>query len=81
MRPSIAYIGSVVSLSRSTLTLHRAGPPTEPGASAPRARTFVGGGHILGSDEVESSYVPDPNVESAGMSYSYRRPLSKTHVL
>ncbi|KAI0808279.1 hypothetical protein C8Q74DRAFT_1232451 [Fomes fomentarius] len=42
-----------------------AGPPTEPGTSAPRARTFVGGGHILGSDEVESSYVPDPNAESA----------------
>ncbi|KAG1748099.1 hypothetical protein EDB19DRAFT_1684250 [Suillus lakei] len=30
---------------------------------ARRAGPFSGGGHTLGSDEVESSYVPDPNAE------------------
>ncbi|CAE6362367.1 unnamed protein product [Rhizoctonia solani] len=27
----------------------------------PRSTTFSGGGHTLGSDEVESTYIPDPN--------------------
>jgi len=40
----------------------RAGPP--PGAlpSGPGSRPafFSGGGHTLGSDEVESTYIPDP---------------------
>jgi len=31
-------------------------PPTAEGGS----RTFTGGGHRLGSDEVDSSYIPDP---------------------
>ena len=27
---------------------------------------FAGGGHRLGSDEVESTYVPDPNAPDSG---------------
>ncbi|THV02582.1 SEP-domain-containing protein [Dendrothele bispora CBS 962.96] len=38
----------------------RAGPPpTRQQQSGPRM--FMGGGHTLGSDEVESTYIPDPN--------------------
>jgi UBX domain-containing protein 1 len=43
--------------------VHRAGPP--PGAlpSGPVSHpaVFSGSGHTLGSDEVESTYIPDPN--------------------
>lgn len=41
---------------------HRAGPP--PAASAWGA--FRGGGHKLGSDEVESQYVADPDADDEG---------------
>ncbi|RPD73670.1 SEP-domain-containing protein, partial [Lentinus tigrinus ALCF2SS1-7] len=44
-----------------------AGPPSAQagsGSSTPRHR-FVGGGHTLGSDEVESTFVPDPEAEVA----------------
>ncbi|KAJ3488583.1 hypothetical protein NLI96_g2731 [Meripilus lineatus] len=37
------------------------GPPTGP--APPRSTAFSGGGHTLGSDEVESTYVPDPNAQ------------------
>ncbi|KAJ1303965.1 hypothetical protein OPQ81_008375 [Rhizoctonia solani] len=30
-------------------------------AEEPRSTVFSGGGHTLGSDEVESTYIPDPN--------------------
>ena len=44
----------------------RAGPPIAPqGAPAPQRRAFFGGGHTLGSDEVESTFVPDPDSEAA----------------
>ncbi|PIL32473.1 hypothetical protein GSI_05176 [Ganoderma sinense ZZ0214-1] len=43
-----------------------AGPPVAPqGAPEPQPRAFFGGGHTLGSDEVESTYVPDPDAEVA----------------
>ncbi|KDQ58127.1 hypothetical protein JAAARDRAFT_34938 [Jaapia argillacea MUCL 33604] len=41
-----------------------AGPP--PGMANPGAAQhgiFAGGGHTLGSDEVESTYIPDPNAQ------------------
>ena len=41
--------------------LLRSGPPTGP--VTPRSTAFSGGGHTLGSDEVESTYVPDPNAQ------------------
>ncbi|KAI1788231.1 hypothetical protein LXA43DRAFT_1026165 [Ganoderma leucocontextum] len=42
-----------------------AGPPVAPPGAAPlpQRRNFFGGGHTLGSDEVESTYVPDPDAE------------------
>ncbi|KAF8953673.1 hypothetical protein BDZ97DRAFT_1871242 [Flammula alnicola] len=39
----------------------QAGPPVETPARPSGA--FTGGGHTLGSDEVESSYIPDPSAE------------------
>ncbi|KAI0764262.1 hypothetical protein BD413DRAFT_615967 [Trametes elegans] len=44
-----------------------AGPPApQPGgAEPPRSRTFFGGGFTLGSDEVESQFIPDPNAANA----------------
>ncbi|KAI0820919.1 hypothetical protein BC628DRAFT_1395081 [Trametes gibbosa] len=41
-----------------------AGPPQPPPGSAaapPRGHAFFGGGHTLGSDEVESEFIPDPD--------------------
>ncbi|KAH9840529.1 uncharacterized protein C8Q71DRAFT_739788 [Rhodofomes roseus] len=38
----------------------QAGPPQESEGSSPSS-VFAGGGHRLGSDEVESAYIPDPN--------------------
>jgi UBX domain-containing protein 1 len=38
--------------------------PVEPeseGTGSQRSTAFSGAGHTLGSDEVESTYVPDPN--------------------
>jgi len=40
-------------------------PPGAPGPAAPGSNFFSGGGHVLGSDEVESSYVPDPDAPAA----------------
>ncbi|KAJ7769384.1 hypothetical protein B0H16DRAFT_1517701 [Mycena metata] len=40
-------------------------PPATPlSPSASQSSAFPGGGHILGSDEVPSSYIPDTNVPS-----------------
>ncbi|KAF8174551.1 hypothetical protein BJ912DRAFT_989807 [Pholiota molesta] len=39
----------------------QAGPAVE--APVRRGGAFVGGGHTLGSDEVESSFIPDPTAE------------------
>jgi len=38
-----------------------AGPPPDPIAGATRSSAFTGTGHTLGSDEVESQLIPDPN--------------------
>ncbi|KAI0357190.1 SEP-domain-containing protein [Trametes cingulata] len=39
-----------------------AGPPApQPGAAPQRSRAFFGGGYMLGSDEVDSQFVPDPD--------------------
>ncbi len=40
---------------------HRAGPALPPATGSSRAGAFAGGGHTLGSDDIESSYIPDPN--------------------
>ncbi|KAI0631778.1 hypothetical protein C8Q77DRAFT_1159522 [Trametes polyzona] len=44
-----------------------AGPPAaQPGNAAPaRSHAFFGGGHTLGSDEVDSEFVPDPDAVNA----------------
>ncbi|KAF9808997.1 hypothetical protein IEO21_07652 [Rhodonia placenta] len=38
-----------------------AGPPPPPAEGSARGTVFTGGGHTLGSDEVDSQYIPDPN--------------------
>jgi len=43
-----------------------AGPP--PTVTAAVSTVFRGGGHTLGSDEVESTYIPDPNAEDGAES-------------
>lgn len=49
------------------LLLHRAGPAPGTDPAADRPSIFTGGGHTLGSDEVESTYIPDPTaVEQRG---------------
>ena len=66
--------GPLSSLSLSPTSLHnRAGPPPEPAGGAPGARRpgfFSGGGHTLGSDEVESTFIPDPTAPAEGSSES-----------
>ncbi|KAG8697581.1 hypothetical protein FRC09_007771, partial [Ceratobasidium sp. 395] len=37
-----------------------------PETREPSSNVFSGGGHTLGSDEVESTYIPDPNAPSPG---------------
>jgi UBX domain-containing protein 1 len=41
-------------------------PPEEP-----RRHAFFGGGHTLGSDEVESTFVPDPTASEEGEYYPF----------
>jgi UBX domain-containing protein 1 len=36
-------------------------PASAPGQASARPEFFSGGGHTLGSDDVESSFIPDPN--------------------
>ncbi|CAA7269410.1 unnamed protein product [Cyclocybe aegerita] len=43
--------------------LQRAAQAGPPPAAETRPGVFSGGGHTLGSDEVESTYIPDPNAE------------------
>lgn len=51
-----------ISDSRShDILTYRAGPP--PAAPPRSSSVFTGGGHTLGSDEVESSYIPDTATE------------------
>ncbi|SJL08724.1 uncharacterized protein ARMOST_12093 [Armillaria ostoyae] len=40
-----------------------AGPPPVAMGSEHRANVFTGGGHTLGSDEVPSTFIPDPDAE------------------
>lgn len=54
----IRSLGSL-SDSRVSNSTFRAGPPSGP--PQPRSSAFTGGGHTLGSDEVESTFIPDPN--------------------
>lgn len=44
----------------------RAGPPPV-GQLGFGSTPFRGGGHTLGSDDVESTYIPDPDADSDGM--------------
>ncbi|CCM00209.1 uncharacterized protein FIBRA_02237 [Fibroporia radiculosa] len=39
-----------------------AGPPSSATSDSVRSTVFSGGGHTLGSDEVESQFIPDPSV-------------------
>lgn len=50
-------------LTNYSLAIYRAGPPPGAPPSGPTGGPsfFTGGGHTLGSDEVESTYIPDPN--------------------
>ena len=43
--------------------LLRAGPPSgsRSGGNSSRPGIFSGGGHTLGGDEVESTFIPDPD--------------------
>ncbi|KAG9019864.1 hypothetical protein FRB90_003455 [Tulasnella sp. 427] len=41
------------------------GPPPEPFGGQPGSTAFSGGGHVLGSDEVPSHFVPDPTAREA----------------
>ncbi len=43
------------------IPLYRARPAVE--APTRRSGAFSGSGHTLGSDEVDSAFVPDPNAE------------------
>ncbi|KAF9022813.1 SEP-domain-containing protein [Hymenopellis radicata] len=38
-----------------------AGPALPPASGSSGSGAFAGGGHTLGSDDIESSYIPDPN--------------------
>ncbi|KAK7443497.1 protein phosphatase regulator [Stygiomarasmius scandens] len=49
----------------------RAGPPPDRQQSGSRA--FGGGGHTLGSDEVESTYIPDPDAPEDDVEPTIRR--------
>lgn len=52
------------SLMRDLLSRALNDRPVEPepeGAGARRSAAFSGAGYTLGSDEVESTYIPDPN--------------------
>lgn len=42
---------------------NRAGPPREP--SPRQSNVFSGGGHVLGGEDVESRYVPDPTARKS----------------
>ncbi|KAK1229739.1 protein phosphatase regulator [Marasmius sp. AFHP31] len=53
------------------------GPPPEQRA---RSTVFSGGGHTLGSDDVDSSFIPDPDaVDNDGMFSISDRPWSSIH--
>lgn len=41
----------------------QAGPPTAVASSSDGSRVFTGGGHTLGSDEVPSEFIADPDAE------------------
>jgi len=43
----------------------RAGPPPQ-GELGSGSAVFRGGGHTLGGDDVESTYIPDPDAEDEG---------------
>lgn len=42
-----------------------------PGPAAPPTGPFRGSGHTLGSDEIESTFVPDPNAQGKVISRSF----------
>lgn len=53
-------------LSAFLIRRDRAGPPPVAMGSEHRANVFTGGGHTLGSDEVPSTFIPDPDAEENG---------------
>ncbi|KAF9530102.1 ubiquitin-related domain-containing protein [Crepidotus variabilis] len=44
-----------------------------PAASAPSSSVFRGGGHTLGSEDVESTFIPDPNARDSAGAPAVRR--------
>ncbi|OJT13267.1 UBX domain-containing protein 1 [Trametes pubescens] len=67
-RPGAVPGGSLVrDLLRRAAEAGPAQPP--PGSTAPpRSSAFFGGGHTLGSDEVQSEFIPDPDAPTASES-------------
>ncbi|KAJ3830511.1 hypothetical protein F5880DRAFT_1515122 [Lentinula raphanica] len=59
-RPGAERGGAVPGGDMVRNILRRAAEGGVPAPVEPTSRNFFGGGHRLGSDEVESSYVPDP---------------------
>lgn len=51
-------------------TSGRAGPPPAP-SPGPAHSAFGGGGHVLGGEDFESRYVPDPLAERASPNHVY----------
>lgn len=53
-------------MSSHQILIHRAGasPAGQIPATGAGSTWFAGGGHTLGSDEVESTYIPDPNASN-----------------
>ncbi len=60
----MSVLQSLVFESTLNIVSCRAGPAPIPAQTSSRSTAFVGGGHRLGSDEVESTYVPDPSLPS-----------------
>lgn len=71
LRRAAEYVLLVWGVFSDRACLRRAGPPPGggPPVSAPPSSAFGGAGHTLGSEDVPSSFIPDPNAPSgdAGM--------------
>lgn len=54
-------------LRKAAQALHRPSSPTDPSAeSRGQGNAFTGSGYTLGSDEVPSTFIPDPNAPAEG---------------
>ncbi|PFH49148.1 hypothetical protein AMATHDRAFT_5121 [Amanita thiersii Skay4041] len=73
-RPRIVPGGDMVRelLRRAAESSPTSGPPS----STHRSTTFTGGGHTLGSDDVPSTYIPDPNAPPSAVDETAVRHLT-----